>query len=212
MHNSSCICIIQFEMGSCCLCSDTTKQESYAMVNKLGTRTSRCILEESCHTICFTEHTEASNIVNCVCIGLLLHDTDCICSIFGESGGLGESRTFPQAINWMVSVGYKQRAYYSWGAVLQRHWKQRLWICRSFVKSFLQGFLPGLALKLFLYFLPGILMIMSKIEGHVAFSVLERRTAAKYYYFMLVNVFLGSIVAGTAFEQLHAFLNQSATQ
>lgn len=82
----------------------------------------------------------------------------------------------------------------------------------SFIKSFLQGFLPGLALKLFLYFLPAILMIMSKIEGHVALSVLERRTAAKYYYFMLVNVFLGSIVAGTAFEQLDAFLNQSATQ
>ncbi|KAL0329901.1 UNVERIFIED_CONTAM: CSC1-like protein [Sesamum radiatum] len=40
----------------------------------------------------------------------------------------------------------------------------------SFVKSFLQGFLPGLALKIFLYFLPAILMIMSKIEGHVAES------------------------------------------
>ncbi|KAL2527661.1 CSC1-like protein [Abeliophyllum distichum] len=82
----------------------------------------------------------------------------------------------------------------------------------NFVKSFLQGFLPGLALKIFLYVLPAILMIMSKIEGHVALSVLERRTAAKYYYFMLVNVFLGSIVTGTAFQQLHAFLHQSATQ
>ncbi|XP_059275565.1 CSC1-like protein At1g32090 [Lycium ferocissimum] len=80
------------------------------------------------------------------------------------------------------------------------------------IKSFLQGFLPGLALKIFLFILPAILMFMSKIEGHVALSVLERRTAAKYYYFMLVNVFLGSIVAGTAFQQLHAFLHESATQ
>ncbi|VFQ70879.1 unnamed protein product [Cuscuta campestris] len=80
------------------------------------------------------------------------------------------------------------------------------------IKSFLQGFLPGLALKVFLAVLPTLLMIMSKIEGHVALSLLERRTAAKYYYFMLVNVFLGSIVAGTAFQQLHAFLHQSATQ
>lgn len=80
------------------------------------------------------------------------------------------------------------------------------------IKSFLQGFLPGLALKIFLFVLPSVLMFMSKIEGHVALSVLERRTAAKYYYFMLVNVFLGSIVAGTAFQQLHAFLHQSATQ
>ncbi|PIN20127.1 hypothetical protein CDL12_07184 [Handroanthus impetiginosus] len=82
----------------------------------------------------------------------------------------------------------------------------------KFVKSFLQGFLPGLALKIFLFALPIILMIMSKLEGHVALSVLERRTASKYYYFMLVNVFLGSIATGTAFQQLHAFLHQSATQ
>lgn len=53
---------------------------------------------------------------------------------------------------------------------------------------------------------------MSKIEGHVAVSMLERRAAAKYYYFMLVNVFLGSIVTGTAFEQLDSFIHQSPTQ
>ncbi|MFQ6666672.1 hypothetical protein Gotur_032948 [Gossypium turneri] len=82
----------------------------------------------------------------------------------------------------------------------------------KFIKSFLQGFLRGLALKIFLYILPTILMIMSKIEGHIALSTLERRASAKYYYFMLVNVFLGSIVTGTAFEQLHSFLHQSPTQ
>ncbi|KAJ6854228.1 putative CSC1-like protein [Iris pallida] len=82
----------------------------------------------------------------------------------------------------------------------------------KFVKSFLQGFLPGLALKIFLYFLPAVLMIMSKVEGHFSLSSLERRTAAKYYYFMLVNVFLGSIVAGTAFEQLYSFIHQPPTQ
>ncbi|KAH1074866.1 hypothetical protein J1N35_027194 [Gossypium stocksii] len=82
----------------------------------------------------------------------------------------------------------------------------------NFIKSFLQGFLPGLALKIFLYVLPTILMIMSKIEGHIAISTLERRASAKYYYFMLVNVFLGSIVTGTAFQQLHSFLHQPPTE
>lgn len=80
------------------------------------------------------------------------------------------------------------------------------------IKSVLQGFLPGLALKIFLYILPTVLMIMSKVEGYLSLSELERRAAAKYYYFMLVNVFLGSIVTGTAFEQLHAFLHQPPTQ
>uniref|UniRef100_A0A0E0MB81 CSC1-like protein n=1 Tax=Oryza punctata TaxID=4537 RepID=A0A0E0MB81_ORYPU len=80
------------------------------------------------------------------------------------------------------------------------------------VKSFLQGFLPGLALKIFLYILPTVLMIMSKVEGYVSLSSLERRAASKYYYFMLVNVFLGSIIAGTAFEQLNAFFHQPPSQ
>ena len=63
-------------------------------------------------------------------------------------------------------------------------------LCRKFIKSFLQGFLPGLALKIFLFALPRALMIMSKVEGYVAKSTLERKAAAKYYYFMFVYVFL----------------------
>lgn len=82
----------------------------------------------------------------------------------------------------------------------------------NLIKSFLQGFLPGLALKIFLYILPTVLMIMSKVEGYLSLSALERRAASKYYYFMLVNVFLGSIIAGTAFEQLYYFLHQSPTE
>ncbi|KAL8138799.1 hypothetical protein V2J09_004800 [Rumex salicifolius] len=57
----------------------------------------------------------------------------------------------------------------------------------KFIKSFLEGFMPGLALKIFFIVLPSILMFMSKIEGYVAKSQLERRAASKYYYFMLVN-------------------------
>ncbi|KAG0498617.1 hypothetical protein HPP92_003308 [Vanilla planifolia] len=82
----------------------------------------------------------------------------------------------------------------------------------KFIKSFLQGFLPGLALKIFLYILPTVLLIMSKMEGYLSLSAIERRAAAKYYYFMLVNVFLGSIIAGTAFEQLYYFLHLSPTE
>ncbi|XAR58523.1 hypothetical protein NMG60_11013951 [Bertholletia excelsa] len=80
------------------------------------------------------------------------------------------------------------------------------------VKSFIQGFLPGIALKIFLTLLPTILKTMSKIEGFTSISYLERRSAAKYYMFLLVNVFLGSIITGTAFQQLHRFLNQSPTE
>ncbi|CAH2048007.1 unnamed protein product [Thlaspi arvense] len=83
---------------------------------------------------------------------------------------------------------------------------------RKFIKSVIQGFLPGIVLKLFLIFLPTILMIMSKFEGFVSISSLERRAAFRYYLFNLVNVFLGSIITGSAFEQLDSFLKQSADQ
>ncbi|KAL9236594.1 hypothetical protein vseg_011243 [Gypsophila vaccaria] len=81
-----------------------------------------------------------------------------------------------------------------------------------FIKSVLQGFLPGLALKLFLIFLPSILMMMSKFEGFEAISALERRSAARYYIFNFVNVFLGSVVAGSAFEQLNTYLHSPANK
>ncbi|CAN1222619.1 Calcium permeable stress-gated cation channel 1 [Linum grandiflorum] len=78
-------------------------------------------------------------------------------------------------------------------------------------KSVVQGFLPGIALKLFLIFLPTILMIMSKFEGFISLSSLERRAATRFYIFNIINVFLGSIITGTAFEQLNTFMKQSTS-
>ncbi|KAJ4770407.1 ERD (early-responsive to dehydration stress) family protein [Rhynchospora pubera] len=82
----------------------------------------------------------------------------------------------------------------------------------GFIKSFIQGFLPGIALKIFLILLPMILMFMSKFEGHVCTSVLERKAAFKYYFFLVVNVFLGSVITGAAFQQLNTFIHESPDQ
>lgn len=84
--------------------------------------------------------------------------------------------------------------------------------CRKVIKSLIQGLLPGIALKIFLIFLPSILMVMSKFEGFVSKSALERRAATRYYIFQFINVFLGSIITGTAFQQLDKFLHQSANE
>lgn len=67
-------------------------------------------------------------------------------------------------------------------------------------------------MKIFLILLPTILMMMSKLEGHTALSLLERTSAGKYHIFLLVNVFFGSIITGAAFEQLQKFLNQSPAE
>ena len=83
---------------------------------------------------------------------------------------------------------------------------------RDKVKSVIQGFLPGIALKIFLALLPMVLMFMSKIEGYTSLSSLDRRSAAKYHLFILINVFLGSIVAGTAMDQLDKFTHQASSE
>ncbi|KAK4759255.1 hypothetical protein SAY87_022386 [Trapa incisa] len=80
------------------------------------------------------------------------------------------------------------------------------------IKAFIAGVLPGLALKLFLIFLPTILMIMSKFEGFISLSSLMRRSAARYYVFNLVNTFLCSVIVGSALQQLKSFINQSPSQ
>ncbi|GAB2257973.1 hypothetical protein Droror1_Dr00014133 [Drosera rotundifolia] len=83
-------------------------------------------------------------------------------------------------------------------------------IAMKFAKAFIQGVLPGLVLKIFLLLIPLAVMAMSKIEGYTSYSSLERRSASKYYLFVLVNVFLGSIITGTAFQHLQQFAHQSA--
>ncbi|KAK9070105.1 hypothetical protein SSX86_010504 [Deinandra increscens subsp. villosa] len=80
------------------------------------------------------------------------------------------------------------------------------------VKSIIQGYLPGIILKIFLILLPTIIMTMSKIEGFTALSTLETHSAEKYHLFLLVNVFLGSIITGTALQQLKEFMQQSPTE
>ncbi|KAI6704075.1 hypothetical protein NL676_013211 [Syzygium grande] len=81
----------------------------------------------------------------------------------------------------------------------------------GFVKSFIQGCPPGIVLKLFLVVLPTILMIMSKFEGFISLSSLERRSATRHYLFNLVNVFLGNVIAGSAFQQLNSFIHHPAS-
>lgn len=80
------------------------------------------------------------------------------------------------------------------------------WICRGLLKSVIQGFLPGLILKISLAVIPYVLNLMTKFEGHVSYSRIDKYAAAKYFAFMVVNVFLGNVLVGIAFEQLKTFI------
>lgn len=100
---TSCFRFIWFSLGCCGLCTDAAEQESHIMADKLGSRTSRCLLAESCYTICFLKHQKTSYIIIGFCSSVLLHDTNCFCTITRQSGRSRTSCSFPKARDRIVS-------------------------------------------------------------------------------------------------------------
>ncbi|GAB2279858.1 CSC1-like protein erd4 [Dionaea muscipula] len=67
------------------------------------------------------------------------------------------------------------------------------------ISTLLEAFLPQLALLVFLALLPTLLMYLSKAEGITSESHAVRATSGKYYYFTVLNVFIGVTIGGTLF-------------
>jgi hypothetical protein len=70
------------------------------------------------------------------------------------------------------------------------------------LKTVLEAFLPQLALIIFLALLPKFLFFLSKAEGIPSVSHAVRAASGKYFYFSVLNVFIGVTVGGTLFESL----------
>ncbi|KAL6567275.1 CSC1-like protein erd4 [Orobanche gracilis] len=70
------------------------------------------------------------------------------------------------------------------------------------IKTVLQAYLPQLALIIFLALLPKFLLFLSKAEGIPLESHAERAASGKYFYFSVLNVFIGVTVGSTLFSTL----------
>ncbi|MCO5614229.1 hypothetical protein L7F22_068509 [Adiantum nelumboides] len=57
------------------------------------------------------------------------------------------------------------------------------------VSSFLSGYLPSLLLTILYYFIPFLMMALTKVEGYPSFSTQERFTAGKVFLFLVGNSF-----------------------
>lgn len=68
------------------------------------------------------------------------------------------------------------------------------------IKTVLEAYLPQLALIIFLALLPKFLYSLSKAEGIPSESHVVRAAAGKYFYFIVLNVFIGVTVGGTLFS------------
>lgn len=68
------------------------------------------------------------------------------------------------------------------------------------VRTVLGAYLPQIALIVFLALLPKFLLFLSKAEGIPSLSHAERATSGKYFYFSVLNVFIGVTIGGTLFD------------
>lgn len=70
------------------------------------------------------------------------------------------------------------------------------------IKVVLEAYLPQLALIIFLAMLPKFLLFLSKAEGIPSQSHAERAASGKYFYFTVLNVFIGVTLGGTLFDSV----------
>lgn len=68
------------------------------------------------------------------------------------------------------------------------------------IKTVLEAYLPQIALIVFLALLPKFLHFLSVLEGIPTESHVERAASGKYYYFSVLNVFIGVTIGGTLFS------------
>ncbi|KAL4369162.1 hypothetical protein GQ457_05G027130 [Hibiscus cannabinus] len=75
-------------------------------------------------------------------------------------------------------------------------------IDRNEIKTVLEAYLPQLALIVFLALLPMFLLFLSKMEGIPSGSHVIRAASGKYFYFSVLNVFIGVTIGGTLFRTM----------
>lgn len=77
-------------------------------------------------------------------------------------------------------------------------------LVQATVRTVLGAYLPQLALIIFLALLPSFLLFLSKAEGIPSLSHAQRAASGKYFYFSVLNVFIGVTVAHSLFDSLKA--------
>jgi len=75
------------------------------------------------------------------------------------------------------------------------------------VASFITAILPGLVLAIFIALLPPIITLMNHWSGQLSLSEVDLSLMTKFFGFQVVTVFLGSFIAGSAFNQMKQLVN-----
>lgn len=79
------------------------------------------------------------------------------------------------------------------------------------LNSVITGILPGLALAIFLAFVPPILTAMARFSGMVSDSQIDLSVVSRFFTFQVITTVLGTIVAGSFFNQLQQFIDDPSS-
>ncbi|CAI9783467.1 unnamed protein product [Fraxinus pennsylvanica] len=77
------------------------------------------------------------------------------------------------------------------------------------IKTVLEAYLPQLALIIFMALLPKFLLFLSKKEGIPTQSHVERAASGKFFYFSVLNVFIGVTIGSTLFTTMKVILKDT---
>ncbi|KAE8657040.1 CSC1-like protein [Hibiscus syriacus] len=88
-----------------------------------------------------------------------------------------------------------------------KHWFPRLekLLEMPFINKVVTGYLPSVVLVSFMYAVPPIMMLLSKIEGNVSRSERKRSACIKVLNFTIWNVFFVNVLSGSFIEQVSVF-------
>uniref|UniRef100_A0A0D6QUI7 CSC1/OSCA1-like 7TM region domain-containing protein n=1 Tax=Araucaria cunninghamii TaxID=56994 RepID=A0A0D6QUI7_ARACU len=77
----------------------------------------------------------------------------------------------------------------------------------GFVSKIITGYLPSLILQIFMYNIPPIMMWLSAKQGIVSYSGIEKSATTKVLYFTILNVFVATVLSGSAIRLINTFLS-----
>lgn len=76
----------------------------------------------------------------------------------------------------------------------------------AIISQVVTGYLPSLILKMFLYFVPPVMIMLSSIQGYVAHSQIEKSACNKMLWFTIWNIFFANVLSGSVLYRVNIFL------
>jgi hypothetical protein len=79
-------------------------------------------------------------------------------------------------------------------------------LAKKFVSQIVTGYLPNLILQMCLKIAPPVMLILSSMQGYIAYSEIVKSACTKVICFMVWNIFFANTLSGSVIAQLDVFL------